>query len=117
MILVTGTRADEEVELISCKSIKFHANLCSCDSSSSLFNVAQTIDKLIETGDSEQIFQKAIQEQGRGQVSLFFPLHHAISIAELNFSISLYMRISLSCILNNFWAMLSCLKYYWASKQ
>uniref|UniRef100_A0A2P2M1U2 t-SNARE coiled-coil homology domain-containing protein n=1 Tax=Rhizophora mucronata TaxID=61149 RepID=A0A2P2M1U2_RHIMU len=36
---VTGTRADEE-----------------------------TIDKLIETGDSEQIFQKAIQEQGRGQI-------------------------------------------------
>lgn len=36
---VTGTRADEE-----------------------------TIEKLIETGDSEQIFQKAIQEQGRGQV-------------------------------------------------
>lgn len=29
---------------------------------------AQTIEKLIETGDSEQIFQKAIQEQGRGQV-------------------------------------------------
>ncbi|CAN8298685.1 unnamed protein product [Cochlearia groenlandica] len=27
-----------------------------------------TIDELIETGDSEQIFQKAIQEQGRGQV-------------------------------------------------
>ncbi|OAY41920.1 syntaxin-132 [Manihot esculenta] len=36
---VTGTRADEE-----------------------------TIDRLIETGDSEQIFQKAIHEQGRGQV-------------------------------------------------
>ncbi|CAA0841454.1 Putative syntaxin-131 [Striga hermonthica] len=36
---VTGTRVDEE-----------------------------TIDKLIETGDSEQIFRKAIQEQGRGQV-------------------------------------------------
>ncbi|KAK9290815.1 hypothetical protein L1049_008993 [Liquidambar formosana] len=36
---VTGTRADEE-----------------------------TIDQLIETGDSEQIFQKAIQEQGRGQI-------------------------------------------------
>ncbi|KAK9951648.1 hypothetical protein M0R45_007085 [Rubus argutus] len=35
---VTGTRADEE-----------------------------TIDRLIETGDSEQIFQKAIHEQGRGQ--------------------------------------------------
>ncbi|KAJ0266150.1 Syntaxin-132 [Hirschfeldia incana] len=27
-----------------------------------------TIDELIETGNSEQIFQKAIQEQGRGQV-------------------------------------------------
>nr|KAJ0201713.1 hypothetical protein LSAT_V11C600311590 [Lactuca sativa] len=36
---VTGTRADEE-----------------------------TIDQLIETGNSEQIYQKAIQEQGRGQV-------------------------------------------------
>ncbi|XP_059646512.1 syntaxin-132-like isoform X2 [Cornus florida] len=36
---VTGTRADEE-----------------------------TIDNLIETGDSEQIFQKAIREQGRGQI-------------------------------------------------
>ncbi|GMI75273.1 syntaxin of plants 131 [Hibiscus trionum] len=28
----------------------------------------QTIDNLIETGNSEQIFQKAIQEQGRGQI-------------------------------------------------
>ncbi|XP_071710249.1 syntaxin-132-like [Rutidosis leptorrhynchoides] len=28
----------------------------------------ETIDRLIETGDSEQIFQKAIKEQGRGQV-------------------------------------------------
>ncbi|XP_048320921.2 syntaxin-132 isoform X1 [Ziziphus jujuba] len=28
----------------------------------------KTIDRLIETGDSEQIFQKAIQEQGRGQI-------------------------------------------------
>nr|GEV74375.1 syntaxin-132-like [Tanacetum cinerariifolium] len=28
----------------------------------------ETIDQLIETGDSEQIFQRAIQEQGRGQV-------------------------------------------------
>ncbi|WCJ43614.1 Syntaxin-132 [Euphorbia peplus] len=36
---VTGTRVDEE-----------------------------TVERLIETGDSEQIFQKAIQEQGRGQV-------------------------------------------------
>ncbi|CAA2934901.1 syntaxin-132-like [Olea europaea subsp. europaea] len=28
----------------------------------------ETIDRLIETGDSEQIFHKAIQEQGRGQI-------------------------------------------------
>ncbi|KAL2897315.1 hypothetical protein RDABS01_039098 [Bienertia sinuspersici] len=28
----------------------------------------ETVDQLIETGDSEQIFQKAIQEQGRGQI-------------------------------------------------
>ncbi|CAM0949700.1 unnamed protein product [Alopecurus aequalis] len=28
----------------------------------------ETIDNLIETGDSEQIFQRAIQEQGRGRV-------------------------------------------------
>ncbi|KAI7992054.1 putative syntaxin-131 [Camellia lanceoleosa] len=28
----------------------------------------ETIDQLIETGDSEQIFQKAIREQGRGQI-------------------------------------------------
>uniref|UniRef100_A0A7N0TB08 t-SNARE coiled-coil homology domain-containing protein n=1 Tax=Kalanchoe fedtschenkoi TaxID=63787 RepID=A0A7N0TB08_KALFE len=39
VITVTGTRPDEE-----------------------------TIDRLIETGDSEQIFQKAIHEMGRGQV-------------------------------------------------
>ncbi|KAG2273199.1 hypothetical protein Bca52824_067754 [Brassica carinata] len=26
------------------------------------------VDRLIETGDSEQIFQKAIMEQGRGQI-------------------------------------------------
>jgi hypothetical protein len=41
-----------------------------------LFRNVQTIDTLIETGDSEQIFQKAIQEQGRGQVcwSLVPPL-------------------------------------------
>ncbi|KAK8634219.1 hypothetical protein V6N13_015047 [Hibiscus sabdariffa] len=28
----------------------------------------ETIERLIETGDSEQIFQKAIQEQGRGEI-------------------------------------------------
>ncbi|KAK9017596.1 hypothetical protein V6N11_080073 [Hibiscus sabdariffa] len=33
----------------------------------------ETIERLIETGDSEQIFQKAIQEQGRGEYSLLIP--------------------------------------------
>ncbi|TXG66356.1 hypothetical protein EZV62_007631 [Acer yangbiense] len=33
-----------------------------------VYTVLQTIDRLIETGNSEQIFQKAVQEQGRGQV-------------------------------------------------
>ncbi|XVF42570.1 hypothetical protein PTKIN_Ptkin01aG0374200 [Pterospermum kingtungense] len=28
----------------------------------------ETVEKLIDTGDSEQIFQKAIQEQGRGRI-------------------------------------------------
>ncbi|XP_010549686.1 PREDICTED: putative syntaxin-131 [Tarenaya hassleriana] len=28
----------------------------------------ETIDRLIETGDSEQIFQRAVREQGRGQI-------------------------------------------------
>jgi syntaxin 1B/2/3 len=32
---------------------------------------SQVIEQLIETGDSEQIFQRAIQEQGRGQVCTF----------------------------------------------
>ncbi|CAL9773832.1 unnamed protein product [Musa acuminata subsp. burmannicoides] len=34
----------------------------------------ETIDHLIETGNSEQIFQKAIQEQGRGQVLILTSL-------------------------------------------
>ncbi len=33
---------------------------------------AEEIDRLIETGESEQIFQKAILEQGRGHVSSHF---------------------------------------------
>ena len=33
----------------------------------------EEIDRLIETGESEQIFQKAILEQGRGHVRLTNP--------------------------------------------
>ncbi|CAH1441862.1 unnamed protein product [Lactuca virosa] len=54
---VTGTRADEE-----------------------------TIDQLIETGDSEQIFQKAIREKGRGQIldtlAEIQERHHAVREVE-----------------------------------
>ena len=43
----------------------------------------EEIDRLIETGESEQIFQKAILEQGRGHVCLTSPasesLHDAAS--------------------------------------
>lgn len=33
-----------------------------------VFMISQTISHLIETGNSEQIFQNAMQEMGRGQV-------------------------------------------------
>ena len=36
----------------------------------------EEIDKMIETGESENIFQKAIMEQGRGHVSLQASLNH-----------------------------------------
>ena len=40
----------------------------------------EEIDKMIETGESENIFQKAIMEQGRGHVSVFpEPPHLAAS--------------------------------------
>jgi uncharacterized membrane protein len=35
-------------------------------------NFVQVIDNLIETGHGEQIFQRAIQEQGRGHVCTLF---------------------------------------------
>ena len=37
----------------------------------------EEIDRLIETGESEQIFQKAILEQGRGHVRL--PSHPCLT--------------------------------------
>ncbi|KAA3483528.1 syntaxin-132-like protein isoform X1 [Gossypium australe] len=43
----------------------------------------KTIDRLIETGNSEKIFQKAIQEQGRGQV---MPLSSFEFIAQWNYN-------------------------------
>lgn len=38
----------------------------------------QTVDNLIETGRSEQIFQEAIQQQGRGQVC--YPIYAFLSV-------------------------------------
>ena len=43
---------------------------------------AEEIDRLIETGESEQIFQKAILEQGRGHVRPS-PLHISVLLTEL----------------------------------
>ncbi|KAK8504583.1 hypothetical protein V6N12_017125 [Hibiscus sabdariffa] len=44
----------------------------------------ETIERLIETGDSEQIFQKAIQEQGRGEYSLLIPSQEGtVTVCEL----------------------------------
>ena len=43
----------------------------------------QEVDHMIETGESETIFQKAIQEQGRGHVSPLCPaaLHLPLAFA------------------------------------
>jgi hypothetical protein len=51
----------------------------------------QTIDDLIETGKSEQIFKDAIQQQGRGQVCV-----HFIDLGYLSLAASL--TLSLYCI-------------------
>ena len=39
---------------------------------------AEEIDRLIETGESEQIFQKAILEQGRGHVRPYLSSDHPL---------------------------------------
>lgn len=64
--LVTGTRADEEVTFFYLYTERIMITSYTSHLLASLS--PQTIDQLIETGDSEQIFQKAIREQGRGQV-------------------------------------------------
>ncbi|KAF2576643.1 hypothetical protein F2Q70_00006470 [Brassica cretica] len=67
---VTGQRADEDVSKADSSLVlnglgSLNETLLLCRFLDDFF---QTIDELIETGNSEQIFQKAIQEQGRGQV-------------------------------------------------
>jgi syntaxin 1B/2/3 len=71
---VTGNRPDEEVN--SCNSIDLWLTLYFAmffkwaiyTVPPSLLWDPQTIDDLIETGRSEQIFKDAVQQQGRGQV-------------------------------------------------
>lgn len=63
---VTGTHANEEVRRSYFKVDLALAAVFICGPSWFL----QTIDQLIETGNGDQIFAKAIQEQGRGQVLL-----------------------------------------------
>jgi syntaxin 1B/2/3 len=82
---VTGNRPDEEVSIAPVNHHIFHLWLCLYMSLCWCFPVnfdlwstsqflmwlrltLQTIDDLIETGKSEQIFKDAIQHQGRGQV-------------------------------------------------
>lgn len=68
--LVTGNRADEEVDLYSANNV-WHVNISLITGENitkNLSDLMQTVDRLIETGQSEQIFKEAIQEQGRGQV-------------------------------------------------
>jgi syntaxin 1B/2/3 len=50
----------------------------------------ETIDKLIETGDGEQIFQRAIQEQGRGRV--------LVLLARATARIAAWMLTKLDCL-------------------
>lgn len=101
---VTGTRPDEEVKRIfywiPCSSFSFYRY-------SKPFAL-QTIDNLIETGNSEQIFQKAIQEQGRGQVcSSFIPWTLGVYVYDFVLSLIFSMNqwVSLNfyqCRLHNF---------------
>ena len=82
---VTGSRPDEEVSIAPVHHHTSNLWLCFYMSLSCYFPVnfdygltsqflmrlpltLQTIDDLIETGKSEQIFKDAIQHQGRGQV-------------------------------------------------
>lgn len=43
---------------------------------------AEEIDRLIETGESEQIFQKAILEQGRGHVRPCLSSDHSLLLLD-----------------------------------
>ena len=77
LALVTGQRADEDVSKADSSLVlnglgSLNETLLLCRFLDDFF---QTIDELIETGNSEQIFQKAIQEQGRGQVLSFFSIY------------------------------------------
>jgi hypothetical protein len=68
--LVTGNRADEEVNIYSTKKIDMSISISIKEENkiNDCCDLMQTVDRLIETGKSEQIFKDAIQEQGRGQV-------------------------------------------------
>jgi len=50
----------------------------------------ETIDKLIETGNGEQIFQRAIQEQGRGRV--------LVLLASATARVAAWMLTKLDCL-------------------
>ncbi len=70
---VTGSRPDDEVSpnprVVLWALINLDVILIG-----QILITLHTIDHLIETGNSEQIFQQAIQETGRGQVCSFWYL-------------------------------------------
>ncbi|KAG5631902.1 hypothetical protein H5410_003619 [Solanum commersonii] len=94
---VMGNRADEEVNL--CSVVEF---------------LKIQFDRLIETGDSEQIFQKAIREQGRGQImdtlAEIQERHDAVRELERNFLSCNRVLIILSLSLRAYVSEISMLK-------
>lgn len=56
---------------------------------------ADEVDRMIETGESERIFQRAILEQGRGHVSLHSFIHRRIVAST---SVRLMTALQLNCM-------------------
>ncbi|XWS58535.1 hypothetical protein CRYUN_Cryun08bG0042200 [Craigia yunnanensis] len=62
----------------------------------------ETIENLIDTGDSEQIFQKAIQEQGRGRVCLKLPYFFPNTNSSIFLLLQQFQEVPFSCFFSNF---------------
>ena len=56
------------------------------------------IDNMIDTGESETIFQKAILEQGRGHVSPFYHCFALVTMIEYSFWGRCSVRLAHVCL-------------------